>query len=262
MNDTNCGGTSSDHEKRLEDIIDVIQDLAALRFDARAHVGLAGDHIDAVAAGVNSLGEELQASYEELESRVAERTAELAVATEELRRQASRDYLTGLANRVALWAHMEHVLSRADDLPSRIAVLFLDLDDFKRVNDTYGHAAGDDLLVTAAQRIVAELGPHDLAARVGGDEFVVVLGDVESELAALAVARRIGKRLSADVDYEGHTYATTSSVGVAIVAPHLAGADAILAAADSAMYEAKRAGRGRCVLYRERRPASAGTVAP
>lgn len=255
MNDTNCGGTSSDYEKRLEDIIDVIQDLAALRFDARAHVGLAGDHIDAVAAGVNSLGEELQASYEELERRVAERTAELAVATEELKRQASRDNLTGLPNRVALWEHMERVIGSVEGATPGIAVLFLDLDDFKKVNDTYGHAAGDDLLVKAADRIVSELGPHDIAARVGGDEFVVVLGAVESELGALATARRIGKRLSAAFDYAGHTYATTSSVGVAIAAPHLRGADALVAAADAAMYEAKRAGRGRCVLYRERRPA-------
>lgn len=260
MTDTNGGGMSSDYEKRLEDIIDVIQDLAALRFDARAHVGLAGDHIDAVAAGVNSLGEELQASYEELERRVAERTAELAVATEELRDQALRDYLTGLPNRVALWAHMEEILRRGVPESPGIAVLFLDLDDFKLINDTYGHAAGDDLLVKAAERIVAELGPHDVAARVGGDEFVVVLGAVESELSALATARRIGKRLSAGFDYEGHTYAMTSSVGVALAGPHLADADALVAAADAAMYEAKRAGRGRCVLYRERRPASAAAV--
>ncbi len=260
MTDATCGGTLADSEKRLEAIIDVIQDLAALRFDARASVGLAGDHIDAVAAGVNSLGEELQASYEELERRVADRTAELAVATEELRHQASRDYLTGLPNRVALWAHMEDVLGRdATDSPG-VAVLFLDLDDFKLINDTYGHAAGDDLLVKASERIVAELGPHDVAARVGGDEFVVVLGAIDSDLSALAAARRIGKRLSAGFDYEGHSYAITSSVGVAIQAANLADADALVAAADAAMYEAKRAGRGRCVLHSERRPASAAVL--
>lgn len=246
-----AGGLPSELDRRLEEIVYVIQDLAALRFDARASVGRAGDFVDAVAAGVNSLGEELQASYEELERRVAERTAELAIATEELRKQSLRDTLTGLANRVALWDHLSRRLEAKPHPASAPAVLFLDLDDFKMVNDTYGHAAGDDVLVEAARRITAELRPHDVAARVGGDEFVVLLDGVASEHEALAVAHRVANSLRAPYSVDSHPFMTTSSVGIAVAASELATADAIVAAADAAMYEAKRSGRGLCVLYSE-----------
>ncbi|WP_291379392.1 diguanylate cyclase [Demequina sp.] len=243
------GDDIPDLNQRLEEIVYVIQDLAALRFGARATVGTRGDFVDAVAAGVNSLGEELEASYEELERRVAERTAELAIATRELRRQARNDNLTGLANRVALWDQLTQRLAAADRRHARTAILFLDLDDFKMVNDTFGHAAGDQLLVEAARRISAELRAGDTAARVGGDEFVVLLDDVATGEAALAVARRVADSLRAPYEFEGHEYTTTSSIGVALAGDGLTTADAIVAAADAAMYDAKRSGRGMCVLH-------------
>ncbi|MCB2411982.1 diguanylate cyclase [Demequina sp. TTPB684] len=240
-----------DLDRRLEEIVYVIQDLAALRFDARAAVGTTGDFVDAVAAGVNSLGEELEASYEELERRVAERTAELAIATRELRQQALQDHLTGLANRVALWDQLAQRLEAVGRRSSRMAVLFLDLDDFKMVNDTFGHAAGDRLLAEAALRIQGELRAGDTAARVGGDEFVVLLDDVVSDAAALSVARRVAASLRAPYEFEGHQYTTTSSIGVALAGDGPTNPDAIIAAADAAMYDAKRSGRGLCVLHGE-----------
>lgn len=238
-----------DLERRLEKVVYVIQELAALRFDARATVGHAGDIVDAVAAGVNSLGEELEASYQEIERRVADRTAELAIATRELGRRALHDDLTGLANRASFWDRLAHRLSLADRRATGFAVLFLDLDDFKIVNDSLGHAAGDQLLVDVAGRITRELRAGDTAARVGGDEFLVLLDDVATGEAALAVAHRITKRLQEPYEFEQHRYTATSSIGVTTASDRRATADAIVARADSAMYEAKRNGRGLCVLH-------------
>lgn len=253
-------GAIPELDRRLEEIVTVIQNLAALKFGARAEVGTVGDYVDAVAAGVNSLGEELEASYEELERRVADRTAELAVATAELRHQALHDSLTGLANRVALWDQLTRRLEAADRRTPRTAVLFLDLDDFKMVNDTFGHAAGDQLLIEAARRIEAELRADDTGARVGGDEFVVLLADAATGEEALAVARRIADRLRVPYEFDAHMYATTSSIGVAVAGDELATADAIVAAADTAMYDAKRSGRGACVLYSKFRHGTASLV--
>jgi diguanylate cyclase (GGDEF)-like protein len=254
-----AGGTA-ELERRLDEVVNVIQDLAALRFDARATVGTAGDIVDAVAAGVNSLGEELEASYQELERRVAARTAELAIATRELSRRALHDDLTGLANRAAFWDRLAHRLDVADRRGTGLAVLFLDLDDFKTVNDTLGHAAGDQLLVDIARRITAELRAGDTAARVGGDEFLVLLDEVATGEAALAVAQRVNDRLRAPYDFGAHRYTATSSIGVAMGSDALATSDAIIAAADAAMYDAKRSGRGMCVLYRRERHGQASFV--
>lgn len=227
----------------------MIEELAALRFEARATVGLSGDIVDAVAAGVNALGEELEASYREIEQRVADRTAELAVATSELRRRALHDDLTGLPNRAVCWDRLTHRLNVAGRRTARFAVLFLDLDDFKGVNDSLGHAVGDQLLIEVARRIRSELRAGDTAARVGGDEFVILLDEVASSDAALAVARRVNSRLQVPYDLAGHTHLATSSIGVAMGPDGLSTADSMVAAADAAMYEAKRSGRGLCMLY-------------
>ncbi len=236
-------------EVRLTEIVGVILELAALRFDARAPVTEAGDVVDAVAAGVNALGEELAASYEEMEQRVADRTAELAVLTEELRRRALHDDLTGLANRPAFWDRLTHRLDQADRRDAPFAVLFFDLDGFKVVNDTLGHAAGDQLLVEVARRITGLLRAGDTAARVGGDEFLVLLDEVADDDAALTVAQRLNDALNTPYEIGGRTFTTTSSTGVA-VGPHgFTTADAVVAAADGAMYVAKRRGGGTCALH-------------
>jgi diguanylate cyclase (GGDEF)-like protein len=238
-----------DVERRLEDIASTIQEFAGLRFDARARIGPAGDIVDAVSAGVNFLGEELEASFREIERRVADRTAELAIATRELSRRALHDELTGLPNRTVFWDRLAHRLNLADRRPTGFAVLFLDLDDFKTVNDTLGHAAGDQLLVHVAWRIRGELRAGDTAARVGGDEFVVLLDDVATREAALVIAHRLNETLRAPYEIGIHRQITTSSIGVAMGPEGLATADAVVAAADAAMYDAKRRGRGLCVLY-------------
>jgi len=244
-----AGGTA-ELERRLQEVVAVIERLAALQFDARATVGTAGDIVDAVAAGVNALGEELAASYHEIERRVADRTAELAVVTAELSHRALHDALTGQLNRAAFWDRLSHRLAQAGGDARGLAVLFLDLDDFKSVNDTLGHAAGDQLLVEVARRITAELRPGDTVARVGGDEFLVLLDEVTTPEAALAVAERVNARLREPYRFETQWFRSTCSIGMALGTDRDTTCDALVAAADAAMYDAKRAGGGKCVLHR------------
>jgi len=238
-----------DIERRLEDVAHVILEFAALRFDARAELSPDGDIVDAVAAGVNFLGEELEAAYEELESRVADRTAQFTRATEELTYRALHDQLTGLANRTLFWDRLSHRLRQVGRRPTGFAILFLDIDNFKAVNDTLGHAAGDRLLAVAAERIRAELREGDTAGRVGGDEFLVLLDAVPSALEALTTAHRLGETLRAPYEIGSESWTTTASIGVAVGPANFETADAAIAAADAAMYDAKRSGPGACVAY-------------
>jgi diguanylate cyclase (GGDEF)-like protein len=249
-------------ERRLDDVVSTIQEFAALRFDARVRIGPDGDIIDAVAAGVNFLGDELEASFSEIERRVADRTAELAIATRELSRRALHDELTGLPNRALFWEHLSHRLELAERRQAGFAVLFLDVDDFKVVNDTLGHAAGDQLLVGVASRLRAALRAGDTAARVGGDEFVVLLDDVATKEAAMAVAERLAEALRAPYEVGTDRRIATASIDIAVGPDGLETADDVVAAADAAMYDAKRRGGGRCVLYREDLHERGGTRPP
>ena len=234
---------------RLEQIVNAIQEFAELKFQARAPVSREGDIVDAVAAGVNFLGEELEASYGELERRVANRTEELAAMTKELARRALHDELTGLPNRSLFWDRLTLRLHRADRSRTGFAVLLMDLDNFKEVNDTLGHAAGDLLLVEVASRIRGALRAGDSAARVGGDEFLILLDEVDTPEMALFIARRLHRSLVAPYQVGDHQRSITLSIGVALGSDSFDDPDAMVAAADNAMYEAKRHARGQCVLF-------------
>ena len=174
----------------------------------------------------------------QVEDITAERTAR-----EELERQARTDALTGLLNRAALLAELEKSLTSG----AQVAVLFSDVDHFKTVNDTLGHAAGDQLLVDIAGYLAAALRPGDVAGRLGGDEFVLVLRGVEDAADAIAVAERVRRAASRVLTAGSARVRTTLSVGVAL-ATHNQQADDLLAAADQALYAAKQAGRDRIVL--------------
>jgi diguanylate cyclase (GGDEF)-like protein len=242
-----------DIEQRLEEIASTIQEYASLRFDARAQVSPLGDIVDAIAAGVNFLGEELEASYSEIESRVADRTAELDVITHELTRRSLHDEMTGLPNRTLFWDRLSHRISLADRRHSDFAVIFIDIDKFKEINDTLGHAVGDELLVDVATRIGSVLRAGDSAARMSGDEFLVLLDDVGSPEAAMVLANRLNAALREPFEIGPDRRIITTSIGVVVGPAEFEEADAMVAAADAAMYEAKRRGRGQCVLYSELR---------
>ncbi len=240
-----------DIEQRLEQITATIQEFAVLRFDARAEVSPRGDIVDAVAAGVNFLGEELEASYADIESKVADRTAELDVITHELTRRTLQDELTGLPNRTLFWERLSHRMSLGNRRHSGYAVIFVDLDKFKEINDTLGHRVGDQLLVDVAKRIGGVLRVGDSAARMGGDEFLILLDDVGSPEAAMIVANRLNAALREPYELGAGQRIVTASMGAVVSSDEFEDADAVIAAADTAMYEAKQRGRGQCVLYSE-----------
>jgi diguanylate cyclase (GGDEF)-like protein len=168
---------------------------------------------------------------------------------EELRRQALHDPLTGLANRTLFRDRVGHALERSSRDGSTIAVLFLDLDDFKTVNDGLGHLAGDRLLGHVAQRLSHGLRPGDTVARLGGDEFAVLLERTPGAAEALTVANRLLAALDMPIELEGRPCVPRGSVGVALGSAASHSVEELLANADFAMYQAKSLGKGRCQLF-------------
>jgi diguanylate cyclase (GGDEF)-like protein len=158
---------------------------------------------------------------------------------------ALRDELTGLPNRRAFDGLLAGAFARARRHATRLAVLFVDLDGFKAINDRLGHAAGDAVLREVANRLRSTVRASDVAARLGGDEFAVVVEDVRSPADAATVARKLQLAIAQPIDAGGEAVRCTASVGVALGPEGRADADALLAAADAAMYERKRAQSGR-----------------
>ena len=176
----------------------------------------------------------------------------------ELARQATHDALTGLPNRVLFERKTTEALERSRTTHSSVAVLFIDLDKLKHVNDTIGHAVGDQLIVTVARRLAAATRPSDLVARISGDEFVVLCEGLLDEQVALDVAERIRTSITGPLVLQGVEIEAGASIGVAMSTPELlnteSAADAavtLLRSADTAMYRAKQRGRGRSELYSE-----------
>ena len=169
-----------------------------------------------------------------------------------LTHSARHDALTGLANRAQFLERVQSMLERLQRRPDReFAVIFLDLDGFKRVNDRLGHAAGDELLVKVAERLTRCLRPQDSVARFGGDEFALLLDESGGLDKVVRVLERIQREIGRPVELGAGTAQVGASMGVVIAMPGHGGAEAILRDADGAMYEAKAQGKGRHVLARE-----------
>ena len=164
-------------------------------------------------------------------------------AEEQIRALALYDGLTGLPNRALLKAESKQVLARAQRADAHVGLMFIDLDRFKYVNDSLGHAVGDLLLQELAQRLKSAVRDGDMVARLGGDEFVVLLPDVASPRAHGRVAEKILEVTQAPFNLEGHELFVTPSIGIAVFPDHGKDIDALLKAADAAMYEAKAAGK-------------------
>ena len=163
---------------------------------------------------------------------------------QKLAHDATHDDLTGLANRALLRTHLEQRLRRARDASEPLAVIFIDVDDFKRINDSHGHTAGDEVLQRLADRVQSSVRPDDLVARFGGDEFVVVADAGGGPDSVLSVAHRVQRALAQPFDIVGTPISARASIGVALEAGRGASADALLSEADAAMYAAKSRGRG------------------
>lgn len=175
-----------------------------------------------------------------------ESLAQVTELKDELHELTLLDSLTGLANRQRL--HQE--LARAiGERRGRSAVMFIDLDDFKGINDTYGHDTGDQVLVEVGRRLVASCRPHDTVARLGGDEFALLLEHLGGDQDVVPVASRIIQFVSAAIDVDGLELSTRASIGIAMVSPGDAPED-VLRRADEAMYAAKADGKSRYQIHK------------
>lgn len=197
----------------------------------------------------------LQANASRLAESLTQANAELQRANAELQRLAFHDPLTGLANRALFEDRLAHTIARVDRgtkrehrSPSKLSVLFIDLDRFKAVNDRYGRAAGDAVLLQVSERLRQISRGSDTLARVGGEEFVVLLDDVPSVADAAAMARRVLDAMTVPFEAPGRPVSISCSIGV-IVYPDHGHRDNLMAGADAAMYAAKRVGGSTYVIF-------------
>jgi diguanylate cyclase (GGDEF)-like protein len=237
-------------------VLGVLLGLTALLW-VRRRITLPVARLMAVIGGLGQSHESIKADLDRedefgvLARALAEAAAQRRTLEEELRHQALHDPLTQLPNRTLFKDRVEHALKRRRVDEKTIAVAFLDIDDFKTINDSLGHAAGDELLVTVAQRITESLRTSDTPARLGGDEFAVLLEDVADAADVAIPARHILESVAAPIELEGRLHSVRGSVGIAIHQPGQGPAE-LLRNADVAMYSAKTGGKGRYRVFEER----------
>lgn len=234
-------------DPRLQQLVDGIVKLAAGDLSARIQPSEKRDDIDAVITGVNLLAEELHYIYSDLEQRVEERTAALIEAQSKLERMAMTDALTGLANRSTLRDRTQEALAAAEGGKRAPAVLMLDLDSFKPINDSLGHSAGDEVLVEVGRRLSSAVRDTDTVARLGGDEFAILIPDA-TESDVMAIADRALRALQSSITVGTVSVWAMASIGVSIGAEGTS-APALLRDADVAMYEAKSRGRNNVQIF-------------
>lgn len=196
---------------------------------------------------------ELKAANETLELRVAERTAALEAKSDQLERLALYDGLTGLINYGQFTNLLQRAMVRAARRNGTVVVMFIDLDGFKAVNDTFGHATGNVVLQQVATRVGDKLRKEDVLARLGGDEFVILLEEMRDREGALRVAELVLAEIRAIDDAAGHPVAISASIGISSAVGEEGlrrGAEALLADADQAMYQAKQNGKDGIALGR------------
>jgi diguanylate cyclase (GGDEF)-like protein len=218
--------------KRQASAIASRADVVPVRWDRRDELGQLGAHLNDVHQQIDTLFDQLEAQKTELEQ------------------IALHDSLTGLPNRALFRELTRAAVAAAARDGGRLALLFIDVDRFKSVNDTLGHAAGDTLLTTLAQRLRAALRASDAVCRHSGDEFIVLLHDGSAWDEVAATADRLLKEMEQPVHFDGHAFAVTASIGVAIYPDDATDPETLVRHADTAMYAAKNLGRARVSFFR------------
>ena len=218
-----------------------LQSLAAVAHAARSERDFDRRVPPAQIAELDNLGSDFNALLGEMEAWQSHLQSE----NETLAHQASHDSLTGLPNRAFFEGRLIRALRGAAKINERVAVLFLDSDRFKDINDSFGHAAGDAVLVAVAERVRAQLREDDLVARLGGDEFAILLAPLHKVEDAQRIADKIIASMDVPIPLPGNTQVLTSlSIGIAVYPDHGATPGTLLNAADAAMYQAKRLSQG------------------
>ncbi len=184
-----------------------------------------------------------------LEDEIARRTTQLRLANEELTKLARHDVLTGLPNRQLVSDRLVQALVAAKRDKARVALMFIDLDEFKPINDMQGHAVGDLMLKEVAQRIHVCIREMDTVSRIGGDEFLILLPVIETVQDAVVVAEKIRLALNQPFELAGRCLRISSSIGIAIYPEHGSDESALLKHADTAMYVAKKSGRNAVRIF-------------
>ncbi|WP_444757216.1 diguanylate cyclase domain-containing protein [Pseudomonas sp. A014] len=223
------------------DIVRPLRGLASVAHAARRERSFDRRVPEARIAELNELGNDFNALLDELEVWQSHLQSE----NETLAHQASHDSLTGLPNRAFFEGRLNRCLRNAARQQDHLALLFLDSDHFKQINDNLGHAVGDEVLINIASRVRAQLREHDLVARLGGDEFAVLLTPLHSREDAQRIAEKIVASMKLPILLDdGQRVSTSLSVGIAYYPDDGQDSASLLNAADAAMYQAKRNRRG------------------
>ena len=206
--------------------------------------------LDVLAESFNAMADQISHAESELRAHQAQLERHVAERTRQLHHLAHHDPLTQLPNRRQLSARLGGALTRAHATEQRLALLFLDVDNFKSINDTLGHNFGDRVLQGIAERLRATVGSNGMLARLGGDEFTIVLEDVSSVEEVETKSAEIVAAFQQPLTVDGRVLATSASVGASLFPDHADNAEGLLRAADVALFRAKELGRNRFALYR------------
>ena len=206
--------------------------------------------IDELAESFNTMADQISSAEAELRAHQAELERHVAERTRQLHHLAHHDPLTQLPNRRQLTTRLAGALTRATATDQRLALLFVDLDNFKSINDTLGHNFGDRVLQGIARRLQTAAGSNSLLARLGGDEFTVLFEDIESVEEVESRAAAIVTALQHPLSIDGRALSTSASVGASLYPDHAQDAEGLLRAADVALFRAKELGRNRFALYK------------
>ncbi|MGB6486665.1 MAG: EAL domain-containing protein [Steroidobacteraceae bacterium] len=206
--------------------------------------------IDQLAESFNTMADRIAQGEADLLAQQAELERHVAERTQQLHHLAHHDPLTQLPNRRQLAGRLAGALTRARQTGRRVALLFVDMDNFKSLNDTLGHNFGDRVLQGIAQRLQAAAGPNSLVARLGGDEFTLLIEELRSVEEVECRAGALVATLQQPLTIEGRSLATTASVGASLFPDHADDPEGLLRAADVALFRAKELGRNRFALYR------------
>ena len=197
--------------------------------------------------------------FDSMRVEIRTQVAMLRAKQQELTHLAGHDPLTALPNRLLFVTHLDAAIRHAAAVRQGLAVMFVDLDRFKQINDQHGHAAGDRTLVAVAKRLSQVLRSGDMAARLGGDEFIVLISDLRSSAAIGDIASRIQFVMAEEFEFGDRRVAVGASIGVSEYPADGASAEELLVKADAAMYAAKASAQRACVRYQELLSGALGT---